>query len=51
MLADHLLWVLGDGDTEVGKEQLSVLKELCLVEGGEMSKQSLQFSVVGVQWR
>lgn len=51
MLVDRLPWVLGDGDSQVGKEQLSALKELCLVEGGEMSKQSWSFSVAGVQWR
>lgn len=38
MLVDNLLWVLGDSDTEVGEEQLSDLKELCLVEEGQLSK-------------
>lgn len=29
---------VGDSDTEVGEDQLSDLKELCLVEEGQLSK-------------
>lgn len=39
MSVDNLLWVLGEAGTEVGQEQLSALKELCLVQEGHMSKQ------------
>ena len=51
MLVDSVLWVLGDGDTELGKEQLSARKELCLSEEGQVSKRQLQFSATGGQRR
>lgn len=49
MLADSPLWVLGNRDTEVGKEQLSALKGTLSHEGGTDEETIIAVSVVGTR--